>query len=116
VYPEPRKAEQTLSINSGRHTMAANIQTFTKTITTVSTVEALPVDEATTDEIRAFLLGSGYRYSTAEEQREYRADVVGFMIQVGAFVTVRTGDFIPKLDGQVRHPVTAAQLAERYIN
>jgi hypothetical protein len=95
--------------------MAANIQTFTKTITTVHTTEVLAVAESTTDDIKAFLVGSGYRYSTASESVE-RNDVVGYMSKPGAYLIVRSGDFIVRLDGQIREPVNADQLAERFIN
>jgi hypothetical protein len=97
--------------------MAANIQTFTKTITIVRTVEAVSVDDTTTADINEFLAGSGFHYYTQDDDGAcYRIGVAGYMTRKGAKLTVRDGQFIVKVNGEVTEVLSADMLAQRYGN
>jgi hypothetical protein len=93
--------------------MAANIITVKQTITTVRIVEALPVDTATDDQIKAFLEGSGYYYTLPEVSARPR--LTGILIKTGmARLEVRPSYVLLKVNGQVREPITLDAFNERY--
>jgi len=93
--------------------MTANILTFVKSITTVRTVEALPADDTTVEEMNMFLAGSGFHYYTPSSPGP---GVVGYMTRQGAHLTIRTGEFVVKVNGEVSQILTADMLQERYGN
>jgi hypothetical protein len=118
------RAEQPLTTTSSKENiMAANIQTFTQTVTTVhatkttttvSNVEAFTVKGATTDDIIAFIAGSNYHYTPANEEKLRNYDILGYMTDFNSYMGVRTTDIIVKVDGQVNGSIPRSLFAERY--
>jgi hypothetical protein len=114
------RAEQPPSTDSGRYTMKnPNIIRGTQTVTVTRSIAALPVDGATTDEIKSFLYGTDYRYSTAGAKDFPNLGLSALLIKttvtrVGENLDVRPGDLLVKVDGEVKAPCSPAVFAERY--